>query len=164
MSIIRKIRVGVLDSVILFLPKHKRQIYRVAFLKGLLAGYNTSENEYYDWRDEMIIRAKVTGQTASLQWYLNHLYDPVQQRILITDTVPVGDGISLESENMDSIIAGIETESGEDGVPFYLEGESNGSLPKDFRVLAPSTINEGLLKSTINLYNIAHKSYDVVLF
>lgn len=164
MSIIRKIRIGSLDSIVLFLPKHKRQIYRIAFLKGLLAGYNTNENEYYAWRDELIIRAKVNGQTASLQWYLNHVYDPVQQRILITDTVPVGDGISLESENIDSIVAGLETITGESGLAFYLEGESNGSLPKDFRVLSPSTVNVGQLKSTIDLYNIAHKSYDVVLF
>ena len=164
MSTIRKIKIGVADGVVLFIPKHKRQNKRIAWLNGLLAAYSASEEGFYLWRDEMIIRAKVTGQTASLQWYLNHVYDPVDQRILIVDQVPGGSGIALEVEATTSVVAGLETQVGEDGVAFFLEGENSGSLPKDFRVLAPNTVNVGQLKSTINLYNTAHKSYDVVLF
>ena len=164
MSVIRKISVGVNNGVVLFLPPHKRQSKRLAWLQGLVNPYAENEAAFYTWRDEMIIRAMVTGQKASLQWYLNHLYDPILQRIIIDDSVAVGTAVSLESEGTAWVVAGIEGTVGESGVVFALEGETTGSLPKDFRVLTPNTVNTTQLKATVDLYNSAHKSYDIVTF
>lgn len=160
---IRRITIGVLNGIVLFLPPHKRWPKRIAWLQGLLYPFAENETAWYVWRDEMIIRAKVTGQKASLQWYLNHLYDSALQRILIVDSVPGGTAVSLESEGTAYVVAGIEA-LGETGVPFFLEGESSSSLPKDFRVIAPNTVDIDQLKSTVNLFNTAHRSYDVVTF
>jgi hypothetical protein len=161
---IRRITIATQNLVNLFLPPHKRQLVRLAWLQGLLYIYYLNEQSFYTWRDAMIVRAKVTGQKASLQWYLNYLYDATLQRILIDDSIAGGTAVSLESEGTAYIVAGLEGTMGEDGFAFYLEGESSGSTPKDFRVLTPVTVDLVQLAATVDLYNMAHKSYDIVTF
>lgn len=161
---IRRITIGILDLIFIFLPPHKRLAKRLAWLRGLLYPFKENEDLFYPWRDEMIIRAKVTGQKMSLQWYLNHLFDPVLQRIIIDDSQPGGTAVSLESEGTASVVVGLES-LGETGVAFFLEGESSSSLPYDFRVYSPAFANDvNLIKGIVDLYNMAHKSYDIIIF
>jgi hypothetical protein len=161
---IRRITIATQTIISLLLPPYKRQLIRLAWLQGLLYPYYEVEQTFYTWRDAMIVRAKVTGQTASLQWYLNYLYDSTLWRILIVDSVAGGIAVSLESEGTAYVVAGLEGTVGEDGVAFYLEGESSSSIPYDFRVLTPNTVDVIQLQATVDLYNMAHRSYDVVTF
>lgn len=156
----RKIQIGILRLTELFLPPHKRQQVRIAWLKGLVWPWRENEVAFYDWRNEMIIRATVTGEKGSLQWYLNHLYDRAQQRIVIIEAEETGIAVSLETENTAWVVAGLEA-SAETGVAFYLEGENTTTLPVDFRVLIPSGVSEDQVSGTVKLYNMAHRSFDI---
>ena len=137
---IRRIILGLSNLINLFLPPIKRQPVRLAWLRGLLICLMQDEQSFILWRDEMIIRAKVTGQKGSLQWYLNHLFDPVLFRILIIEGILTG------------------------GVILSLEGENVSSLPKDFRVMIPAGVDPYQIGNIVDLYNAAHRSYDIVTF
>lgn len=163
---IRTITIDVLNLIILLLPPKKRQAKRVAWLQGLANQFHVNEQAFYGWRDEMTIRAMVTGETASLQWYLNHLYDPALQRILIIDSVDTGIYVSLnEPDGANPVVMGIDRIT-EPDAPYIvgLRGENSSSLPVDFRVLVPVGVNVTMVHATVKLYNMAHKSFDIQTF
>ena len=78
---IRRLSIDMLNYAIeVVLPPHKRQPIRSAFIKGLIYPLQQDSDAYNTWVSDSIIKATVTGQTGSLQWYLNYLFacHPIQ--------------------------------------------------------------------------------------
>lgn len=162
---IRRISIDILNYLENnILPPHKRQPIRLAFVKGLLKTLADSSTAFNTWRDDVIIRATVTGQTASLQWYLNYALDAAEQRILITHGVIVGNPLSLRSENGAKFRIGLKTEGTLAPEQIKLKGEHVTSLPFDFRVIAPAAVDQGQVKKIIDTYKQQGKLYDIQTF
>ena len=143
---IRRISIDILNYLENnILPPHKRQTNRLAFLKGLLQPLQDASTAYNVWRDDIIIRASVTGQTASLQWYLNYVLDATEKRILIIHGTIIGEPLSLRSEAGTLWQMSLRSEAGT-SKGLKLKGEHVTSLPLDFRVICPASVDQGQVK------------------
>ncbi len=163
---IRKITIGVLNLIILYLPPKKRQQKRIGWLQGLLYPYYTNELAFYTWRDDMIVRATVTGETGILQWYLNYKFDAALQRILIVDAVDDGIYVPYDDSEDTPVLMGLDIADEPDGdyTIALTSGESSSDLPVDFRVMVPTAVDVNQVTAIVRLYNMAHKSFDVQTF
>ena len=145
------------------LPPHKRQPIRLSFLRGLLQPVYDASVAYNVWRDDIIIRATVTGQTLSLQWYLNYVLDATEKRILIIHGTIVGEPLSLRSEAGTHFQMSLRSEAGT-AKSLKLKGEHVTTLPFDFRVLAPASVDQGQVKKIVDTYRQQGRKFDIVTF
>ena len=158
---IRRLSINILDwATLVVMPPHKRQALRTAFIKGLFYPLQEDSDSYNTWVNDSIIRATVTGQTGSLEWYLNYRFDPDLKRIKIIHGILVGTPLSLAAENGNKFRLSLSSEDGsKQGLK--LTGENISSLPLDFRVQMPDTINEGQIRQVIDTYRQRGKLYDI---
>ena len=164
MSYIRRISVDIINYLETnLLPPHKRQRKRIAFLSGLLSPLAEASGAFITWRDDIIIRASVTGQIASLQWYLNEVLDPSLRRILIISGTIVGNPLSLRTEAGSHFQMSLRSEVGT-AEGMVLRGENVTSLPLDFRIAAPASVDQGQVKSITDTYKQSGKLYDIITF
>jgi len=145
------------------LPPYKRQPIRIAFVGGLLQSVVNASIAYNAWRDDNIIRATVTGQTASLQWFLNYELDAIEQRILIIHGIIVGEPLSLRIESGAVFTNSLRSEGTTPNL-LKLRGEDATSLPYDFRVIAPASVDQGQIKKIVDTYRQQGKLYDIQTF
>lgn len=158
---IRRLSINILNYASdVIMPPHKRQAIRTAFIKGLLFPLQEDSDAHNTWASNAIIKAMVTGQTGSLEWYLNYRFDPDLKRIQIVHGVISGIPNSLVSENGNKFRLSLESESGSKQA-LKLTGENISSIPKDFRVIIPNTVDEGQLRSVIDTYRQRGKLYDI---
>ena len=158
---IRRLSLDMLNYAIeVVLPPHKRQPIRSAFIKGLIYPLQQDSDAYNTWVSDSIIKATVTGQTGSLQWYLNYLFDASLQRIQIVHGVLTGVPLSLSSEAGSKFRLSLSSEVG-NKQGLKLSGENISSIPKDFRVLIPNTVDEIQLRKVVDTYRQCGKLYDV---
>jgi len=158
---IRRLSINILNyAADVAMPPHKRQAVRIAFIKGLLYPLQEDSEAYNTWVSESIIKAMVTGQTGSLQWYLNYKFDPDLKRIQIIHGELTGVPMSLEAESGSKFRLSLVSEDGSKQA-LKLTGENISSIAKDFRVLMPDTVDEGQLRSVVDTYRQRGKLYDI---
>lgn len=158
---IRRLTIDMLNYVIeVVLPPHKRQALRSAFIKGLVYPLQQDSEAYNTWVNESIIKATVSGQTGSLQWYLNYRFDPDLKRIQIIHGIITGVPLSLSAEAGSKFRLSLSSEAGS-SKGLKLTGENISSIEKDFRVLVPESVDEGQLRQVIDTYRERGKLYDL---
>jgi hypothetical protein len=114
------------------LPTFSRKPIRLAWLDTLLLPFSRRWSKYTDWRIDKNYEAHVTCQTASMEAYLNRLFDAAQRRITITDAYfNENVYVALREENYDDLYI-----DGDEGKIIYLEEETIGNgfvvnLPED---------------------------------
>ena len=163
---IRKINFTVENFIKNYLPIAKRKPIRLNYLSSLLFVFATLRSEYMAWRDEAIIRANVTGETMSLEWYLNYI-------------CASGTGITIETAGLSGLRAGIEStelayyvaagiESTEPTryVSIGFPGESTLWGTKSFIVKVPTAFSSwsAIITSIVNSYRMAGHSFKIVLY
>ena len=162
----RKLYLHIGDFVYGWIPADKRLNIRLQLFTKLVTPFKVMMDEYVAWRDTKITAAQVTGETSSLQWYLNLLFDPTNQ------------GISIETAPVSGVAAGVFSFS----EPYIVAGatsESSGSLysvitPKSevpvygtnsFVVYVPTalTAQQEAIKTVVRKYKAAGKSFKIIL-
>jgi hypothetical protein len=144
------------------LPPHKRQPTRLSWLNALTYPLSQLMSGFLSYRQQAIIRYTVTGQTISLQWYLNYLLDVELQRILIVNDEYGGFTVGLRREG--PVVAkafGLSSESPNEPHAIPLHGENPASLPFDFRVIIPTSVDPAQVQGIVNKYKLAGRSYDI---
>ncbi len=158
----RMIKITIPAFVTNMLPPHKRQTSRLAWLNALTYPLVQLMGDYLSFRQDALIRFTVTGQTISLQWYLNYLLDVELQRILIVNDQYGGFFIGLRSEGKTVAKAfGLSTETPNEPQTIPLHGENPASLPYDFRVIIPGSVDARQVQGIVNKYKLAGRSYDI---
>ena len=161
---IRSFVITVADFVRAFLPPHMRQTNRLALFRALAAPFATMSTDWDAFRDASITAVNVTGETASLQWYLNQLYDPTLRRIVIETAPPAGVVAGLTTETTLYLVAGLTTETPPRFVSAGLPSEAPVFGLFDFIVKRPAALTSadaGITKTT-NSYRAAGKLFKIV--
>lgn len=163
----RRLFIDIADFVYGWLPTHKLQAVRIQFFTKLQLPFVTLMNDYISWRDAKITASKVTGETLSIQWYLNQLFDPIANSITIESIGVSGLSAGLETGGEDYVSAGNE---GETPDTYAVAGLSNADYPpfndKSFIVNIPSSLasQQEAIKQVVATYKCAGKSYKIILF
>jgi hypothetical protein len=163
---IRQISIDIPGFINNWLPVHRRKNIWLGFLQVLLVPFRTMMSEYKDWRDASIMRAYVSSQTISMEWYLNELYDPIDREIRILTADPSGFYVAMQSETAPVMLAGLQTVLTEAGTFAYvpLPGEDLVTGMADFVVHAPLALMsmEAAIRKVVNNYKLAGKRYTIV--
>jgi hypothetical protein len=70
---IRNINISIVKFATNYMPVHKRKPVRLNFFTILLSIYQTILAEFESYRMDATKRAQVTGETMSMEWYLNEI-------------------------------------------------------------------------------------------
>lgn len=114
--------------------------------------------EYTDWRKEKVYEAHVTAQTISLQAYLNKLFDPVHNRIVIRHGEQDELYIALRIEGYDEMYI-----DSDEGAIAHLSIEIDTEVISGFIVDVPSSVDLTQLKGVIDSIKLAGIEYTVVV-
>lgn len=162
---IRKHRINIDLFINNWLPSHKRQTNRKGLLAVLLTPFTIMMGEFVAWRDEAIIRANVTSETISIEWYLNYLFDPTLKRI------------HIESNDGDGVILGVKTTEplkflyfgDKDDEPtafqyLYKPGETTDLGTASFGVYIPTDLEDQALDifAIVKIYKLAGKTFVII--
>lgn len=159
----RFIKISIPQFVVNMLPPHKRQANRISWINGLTSPLVQLMNFFLAFRQDAIIRANVTGQTISLQWYLNYCLDNQFQRIIIINELLGGFTMGLRSEGLPvakQFSLTSESPIAPEVIP--LKGENPEKLPFNFRVVIPNSVDKGQVAAIVNKYKLAGRSYDII--
>lgn len=94
---IRVVLIDIDNWIRSYLPWWKRQANRMRLLKALLSPIAELNLDIKGFSSKTKTRAQVSLETASVQWYLNHLFDSAQLRISIINMEPGGMDLGIES-------------------------------------------------------------------
>ena len=136
----------------------------IKFMNSWVNVLQTLNDSFYSWRSVKIADARRTAQTMYLQQYLNSLYDPTLKRIYITN----------QSANMQQYVYNV----GEDDPNFYLlnvaeygdvtyfYNNSEIVTIADYIINIPVSITfvESIVRSQVDVYNVAGKEYEIQTF
>lgn len=140
-----------------YLPDTSTLTTRVKWLQYLFAPLNRIMESFNDWRVETVIKNNVTGQTASLEWWLQKKFG-AGIRIYHYDDLGVylaredeggqfGWDVSTSQENTFVAVAKIGEVTRIQGVSFYVD--------------VPNGINVDAVISELETYRIAGKQYQL---
>lgn len=149
----------------LFPPKLRAEIL-LNWLKALVSPISSLYNAWKLYYSDVAIRLSITSQVCSIEGYLNDIFDPVQRRITITDTLNDTvilihkDEANLPLKLYIAYSAGIDN-----NLITVISDDSNyGNSGYDFNVKIPFLLNinqEFRLKSIIDTYKLAGKRYKI---
>lgn len=145
-----------------FLPLHKRRPNRLKFLRFLLSELKTLWQNYVAWREELLYRMNVTGQTLSLENHLNKVIPGANDSIQIFHYDDQGLFVGLEEEGGGMYAeVGLYAVAGEESqfIHVALEGEVQESIGVDFKVSVPAGVNINRVAGELEQYKLAGKSY-----
>ena len=152
------LNIDILKLIKQLLPSFLRQPIRIAWLQALFAPIMRMWNGYTGWRTDKVYEAHVTAQTISLQAYLNKLFDPVLNRIVIKHGEQDELYIALRVEGYDEMYI-----DGDDGEYVHLSIEIDTEVISGFIVDTPSTIDQTQLKGVIESIKLAGVEYTVII-
>jgi hypothetical protein len=159
----RKLFIHIGDFVYGWIPAHKRLTIRIQLFTKLMTPFTVMMAEYVTWRDASVTAAQVTGETLSLQWYLNQLFD-VTNSITI-ETAPVSGVLAgLVSIPESPIVAGQVSVS---ETPVTVGLSIGTDIPiyygKSFVVNVPTalTAQQDAIKAVVKKYKAAGKSFRI---
>jgi hypothetical protein len=162
---IRKISIDVAGFLENYLPIKKRTPIRLAFLKTLMSALGDVWNTYVVWRNETIIKANTTGETISLEWYLNYIVGASIGDIYIETAGVSGVSVGLQTaEPLIYVDAGIQSSEPTEYYAVGLLGEGSVFGTKTFAVYVPSAFMPFVekIKAAVNSYKAAGKSFLII--
>ena len=150
---------------------HWRTLDRITFYQILLLPFSFIWDEWVVWRDAAITRANVTGETMSLEWYLNFLFNGGGIDIYI-ETAGSG-GIPLGLEALGGAEAalfeteGLEALGGAEAAAFVvypLYGEDLLTGTASFAVYVPNALIafNDQIKGVVNNYRYAGNTFVII--
>ena len=160
---IRLLNIHVNNFIYGWTPAHKRLNIRLQLFTKLMTPFTVMMAEYVAWRDAQVTAAQVTGETLSLQWYLNQLFD-------------VTNSITIETSPASGVLAGLVSipespiVAGQVSVPEtpVTAGLSIGTdtpiyYGKSFVVNVPTalTAQQDAIKAVVKKYKAAGKSFRI---
>lgn len=164
---IKLYRISVDKYIYQYLKPVDRKPTVVSFFNIIYSPLNDLMDAWVDYRDESIVKATVTSQHKSLQWFLNRQYDPTLKRIF---TITANDdGVEagrFDTEPLRSFEAGrFDTEVAR-SQETRRYGESGATQNYDFAVYIPSDISGSTndIISTVDTYREAGISFTVIEF
>lgn len=160
----RLFRITVPQYVYNRLPVRKRTPVRVAFFQRLFTPFAVLMNEWINWRDRANTALRVTGETLSLQWYLNSLFDPTDRRIEIESAGLSGVNAGYEvTQNAYFMAAGVE--GVQSGVAVGLPGQDVVYGNVSFVVKVPYVVYVTQLYAVshvVKTYKAGGKSFAII--
>ena len=91
------------------------------------------------------------------------MLDATEKRILIIHGTIGGEPLSLRSEAGTHFQMSLRSEAGT-AKSLKLKGEHVTTLPFDFRVLAPASVDQGQVKKIVDTYRQQGRKFDIVTF
>ncbi|MCG8701146.1 MAG: hypothetical protein MI922_24040 [Bacteroidales bacterium] len=166
------------------LPVHKRtnQPNRVSIYRWSLEQFqnlfNGRRNDYpswrpfiepyVEWRANKIFEANITGQTIALEKLLNRKVEGANNQIWIENSKKGGALVAKSNEipeppdvTMNKYILFLGKSDSDDFASIHKKGEYQAGFKVDFRVNAPSSADSGQIKTIIEQYRIAGKTYTI---
>jgi hypothetical protein len=162
---IRKISIDIAGFIVNYLPIQKRTPVRIAFLKTILSVLIDIWNTYVAWRNETIIKANTSGETISIEWYLNYIVGASIGDIYIETAGVSGASVGLQvAEPLVYVDAGIEASEPTEYYAVGLPGEGSVFGTKTFAVYVPNAYMAYIdkIKAAVNSYKAAGKSYLII--
>lgn len=147
------------------LPERKRKPKRIALYESLLEPFVVLNTEWKARRDTELIRSKVTIEKASLEWYLNKLFDSVEQRIYIVRNTAAGVPFGLsDTEPDDYQEVGLSGSEPDDYIAVPLQGEDDELGFNKFGVYVPSTVmpKAAEVSGVVRNYNSSGKNFIIL--
>jgi hypothetical protein len=160
---IRKLRITVNNFIRNELPSHLRGYAdMLTFFRGLMAPLKAIADEWVIFRDASITRARVTGETASLTWYLNELFDNVTRGIYI-DTAGLS-GVAAGDEVIEPtvyVVAGDELTEPTVYAVAGIDGEGTDFQGRSFCVFVPTAVaaSDNDISAIVRQYKLAGKTF-----
>ena len=151
-----------------YIPIRLRKVLRLIVLRIIFSPIKTLSNEYQIWREESVTRAYVTGETMSMEWYLNLIMSSGTD-IYIESAGVSGVPIGLETIPTELGIylnAGLEASEAVNYFSVPLVGEDTLFGNASFVVYVPVALagSEALIVSIVNQYKAAGKIYKIIYY
>ena len=158
----RLINIDFEQLVYRLLPTHKRLPKRLMLFRWPLSELAVLFSVFKIWRADVFYRVNVTGQTFSLQAYLNRAVTGANNQILVQGYNDTGIWVQLSTADGEAymIPAGLSNEA--TSVSVALEGEITPLVDVDFYVHVPSTVLTGDVARVVNNYKLAGKRYQII--
>lgn len=137
-------------------------------MEGLFSPFTKLMLDHISWRNASITRAYVSGETISLQWYLNKLFDPFKQRVRIETATVTGvlAGISTDPNEEDYFfVAGMAASEPNRYTIIPIPGEDSIFGNASFGVFVPASFTSRqttALSGTVKTYKMAGKSFVII--
>lgn len=164
---IRKNRITVNYFIRAFLPPHKRKPNREKLYNVLLHPMKLIMDNFIVWRDKEVIRANMTFETAKMEWYLNHLFDPELKRIYIETNEMAGlvKG-DRTSEPAVYVVKGDRDAEPAEYVVGRVKGEDTALGLAKFGVYIPAALSgeADAIKGAVDNYRYAGKTFVIKTF
>lgn len=161
-KIIRR-KVNIDNFVRGYLPPEKRLTNYILNGKILNAPLSQVVEDFLSWRDDVIMRAKVTGQHQSLEWYLNEKFDNTERRI--TTETNYGTGLPMGLRDDEDVVTPMGDRVAEDvATPMRRHGEHPTYGFANFGVNIPAALTDSTddIKGVVDTYRLAGKTFVIV--
>jgi hypothetical protein len=159
----RFININFSQLVYRLLPSHKRLPKRLLLFRWPMSVLTDMFTAFKAWRFDVFYRINVTGQTLSLQNYLNYAVDNANGSILIQDYNDQGIWVQLSTEEGDSYV--VDTSQAVENT-HYIDVAINGEVTPlegvDFYVYAPNEASRGDIARVVEKYKLAGKRYEII--
>ena len=159
----RFINIDFSQLVYRLLPTHKRLPKRLLLFRWPMSLLSDLFTDFKAWRFDVFYRINVTGQTLSLQNYLNYAVANANSSILIQDYNDQGIWVQLSTEEGNSYVidASLIAED-----THYADVAMNGEVTPlegvDFYVYAPNEASRGDIARIVEKYKLAGKRYEII--
>ncbi len=160
---ILKYQISIERFIKMYLRPSKRKTDRIKLYRTILAPFRIMMDEYIAWRDKTVIRANVTVSKASLEWYLNHLFDSVEERIYINSNRGSGVILGIREEDEEFEIMGIRA-ADEEFIITTLRGEHPDLGFNNFGVFIPAALSSqtDAIRGIVDEYALAGMDYIII--
>lgn len=158
----RLINIDFDNLVYRLLPAHMRRPRRLLLFRWPLSLLSDLFVSFKIWRLDVFYRINVTGQTLSLQTYLNRAIPSANNSILILDYEDQGIWAQLSREEGDAFAVPAGISPGENYQQSALSGEFSPLEGIDFYVYIPSSIKGGDVARIVEKYKPAGSRYEII--
>jgi hypothetical protein len=155
----------------IYLPPHKRQNNLLNLLLVLLSPISILMQTFIAFRDNAIRRTYVDGSCIALGWYLNSLFDPVNQLIYLNTRQAGGitygrAGGTIVSETDHYELLGLEATEPISFLRMPRVGEDFLFGSYSFVVFCPTAVQpyEQQIRQIVNNYRFAGKTFTIIYY
>jgi len=157
----QKLTLSVKLLIRVLLPFHKQQPNRLALLTLPAAKGQQAINHLLQANNKAQADMMVTAQTMVLQRHLSQLFNA---DILIVHNRDAAFNVGLSADGEHTfVLIGLQAQN-EAPVLIPGQGEAAGSLPVDFRVIAPAWVSIDALTAEVSKYRLAGKRFDIAQY
>lgn len=148
------------------IPPHRQRPRHMAWVAALLQPVASLNGQFAAWATATRERANVTGQVASLEKFLNDLFDATERRIFISDGQPAVPPFVFNKAENDALLVWNKAEN--PASPF-LNNAAEFADDVDFIVNVPAALPlvpaiVSSIRAAVNLYRPAGRRYSLINF